>query len=112
MRYLKKREFSFINMSSRNSTALVPQKLLSNTFTMNFKKKTFKYSIELDPVPEKDSLRIIGKCLRTNRETIYEKYGNSYIFINNAIYSPNASDNLDLKVTYDDVEYAVKSNFI
>lgn len=98
-------------MSSNISKALVPQKLLSNTFTMTFKQKTFKYSIEVDPVPEKDSLRIIGKCLRTNRETIYEKYGNSYIFINNAIYSPNASDNLDLKITYDDIEYAIKSTY-
>lgn len=96
-------------MSSDISKSLIPQKLMTNAFTIIFNKKTFKYAIELDPVPEKDSLRIIGKCLRANKETIYEQFGNSYIFINHAIYSQNATDNLELTVTYDEVDYSVKS---
>ena len=96
-------------MSSDYSKQLIPQKLISNTFKMVFKNKTFKYAIELDPVPEKDSLRIIGKCLRANKETIYEHFGKSYIFINNSIYSQNTTSNLELTVTYDEVDYSVKS---
>lgn len=97
-------------MSFDFSKAMVKQKLTTNAFTIMFNKKTFKYAVELDPVPEKDSLRIIGKCLRANKENIYEQFGSSYIFINHAIYSQNATDNLELKVTYDEVEYSVKSN--
>jgi hypothetical protein len=78
---------------------------------IDFKNKTFKNSIELDPISEKDSLRIIKKCLGKHKEIIHEKFGKNYIFFSNAIYTPNACDNLDLKVTYDDVEYTVKSKF-
>lgn len=96
-------------MTSEYSKQLIPQKLMSNTFKIQFKNKTFKYSVELDPVPEKDSLRIIGKSLRANKEKIYENFGKSYIFINNSIYSQNTTSNMDLKVTYDEIEYSVRS---
>ena len=86
------------------------QKFFSNTFEIKFKKETFKYAVEIDPNPGANAMSVIGKALRANSTVLKEKYGNSYIFINNAIYSPNiAKGSEEIKVLWDEVEYTILS---
>lgn len=87
-----------------------PEKFMSNTFEILFKSDPFKYTVEVDPNPGDNVMSLIGKALRANSAVLKEKFGNSYIFTNNSIYSTNITDKIDLKVIWDEIEYEIKSN--
>lgn len=86
--------------------------LISNMFEIKFSAKTFKYSVELSPDATSENISIISQGLKKFSSELREKFGRSYIFVNNAIYSVNVCDNLILEINVNEVDYTIRSNII
>lgn len=80
---------------SFNQSVTSSEQVFSNYFEVDVQGSIYKYRVDIDPNPP-NRLYIINRCLRMHRQTLVEKYGNGYIFLNFTIYTKKTADNITL----------------
>ena len=81
--------------------------LKTNYWQIKMPDKIYKYSISLEPNPS-NRMGIINKIIRDNREAIREKFGQTYLILNFAIFAKDSVDEITFKNEIDGIEYETK----
>lgn len=86
------------------SKDLSPINLKSNYYSIVFKRKIYKYGFQLLNVDNEElfiNKKMVIQAIRTNKTLFTQKFTESYIFMNNTIFSPNSESPFKVKIDYD-----------